>query len=226
MDEAARLAPELSGPTWIMAQRQTAGRARRGRHWIDPAGNFAATLVMRPAEAPMTRALRSFVAALALYDALTKVIGDSVPLSLKWPNDVLLNGGKLAGILLESGARDYLAVGVGVNLLAAPAAGTVEAGSHRPVSLHDESGTSIAPLDFLDLLAPAFARWERQLTEQGFAPLRKAWLARAAHLGDQITVRAGNATWHGRLETLDEHGALVLHTPDGRRTITAGEVFF
>ena len=96
--EAARLAPQLTQPTWIMAHRQTAARGRRGRAWISPEGNFAATLVMRPGGEPAAAALRSFVAALALADALALVVGPGAVIALKWPNDVLLNGGKVAGI--------------------------------------------------------------------------------------------------------------------------------
>ena len=137
--EAARRAPELSGPEWILALEQTAARGRRGRAWANPPGNFAATLVMRPTESPDRVALRSFVAALALHDALVAATGRAQGLALKWPNDVLLNGGKLAGILLESAGRgsalSHFAIGVGVNLADAPAAGALEPGAARPVSL-------------------------------------------------------------------------------------------
>src|SRR6056297_3225873 len=118
--EAARMATELTGPTWIMARNQTAARGRRGRGWANPAGNFAATLVLHPSEPPEQAALRSFVASLALYDGIVAATGRAQGLSLKWPNDVLLNGGKLAGILLESAGHgprlSHLAIGIGVNL--------------------------------------------------------------------------------------------------------------
>ncbi|MEC8039505.1 MAG: biotin--[acetyl-CoA-carboxylase] ligase, partial [Pseudomonadota bacterium] len=97
--EAARIADHLAGPEWILALEQTAGRGRRGRAWVNPVGNFAATLVLHPTEPPEVVALRSFVASLALYDAFVAVTGRPQGLSLKWPNDVLLNGGKVAGIL-------------------------------------------------------------------------------------------------------------------------------
>ena len=122
MLEAARRLPDLRGPTWILALRQTAGRGRRGRAWTDPAGNFAATLVMRLDEPPARLALRSFVAALALHDALAAATGLPQGFALKWPNDVLLNGGKLSGILLESPGAGVLALGIGVNLRHAPEA--------------------------------------------------------------------------------------------------------
>ncbi len=159
LSEAARLAPDLAGPTWILALKQTAGRARRGRGWIDPAGNFASTLVMRPDGGPERAALRSFIASLALYDAFVAVTGRAEGLALKWPNDVLLNGGKVAGILLESSGAGDLSIGIGVNLLNAPALADVEVGAVAPVSLLSQTAVRITPEKFLDALAPAFARY-------------------------------------------------------------------
>ncbi|MEI2808129.1 MAG: biotin--[acetyl-CoA-carboxylase] ligase [Albidovulum sp.] len=228
--EAARLAPRLTQPTWILARRQTAARGRRGRAWVAPEGNFFATLVMRPSGDPVAAAQRSFVAALALAEALGAAVGPGAALSLKWPNDVLLNGGKVAGILLESAGKgagvSHLAIGIGVNLIAAPPAEAVEPGAARPVSVMGETGVRLAPETLLDLLAPAFARWEAQLSTWGFAPLRTAWLARAARLGQPITARTMTETIEGTFETIDEAGALVLRTAAGPRTIPAADVYF
>lgn len=228
MEEAARIGPGLERPEWILARRQTRGRGRRGRAWTDPEGNFAATLVMRPEGGAAEVALRSFVAALALYDALALAVGRGSGLSLKWPNDVLLNGGKLAGILLESsgqgGRIGHLAIGIGVNLRNAP--DRVEQGAVGPVSLVGETGVRVDPEEFLDLLAPAYAQWEARFRAQGFAPIRAAWLARAARLGEAIVARTAREEWRGVFETVDERGNLVLSTADGRRAIAAAEVFF
>ncbi len=225
--EAARLAPSLSGPAWIMALRQTKGRGRRGREWRDPEGNFAATYVTRPGGPPDQVALRSFVAALALHEALVTVTGRAEPFALKWPNDVLLNGGKLAGILLESigfGAQvGSLAIGIGVNLRMAPA---TEGGAVKPVSLMGETGTNITPEEFLDILAPAFARWEAQLATYGFAPIRTAWLDRAARLGQAITARTVTESYTGTFEGIDASGALQLRDAQGLRAIPAADVYF
>ncbi len=227
MEEAARVGATLERPEWILARRQTGGRGRRGRAWTDPEGNFAATLVMRPEEGAAQVALRSFVAALALYDALASAVGRAGGLSLKWPNDVLLNGGKLAGILLESsgqgGRIGHLAIGIGVNLRHVPDA--VEPGALRPVSLVGETGLGIDPEEFLDLLAPAYAGWEARFRADGFAPIRAAWLARAARLGEEIVARTAREEWRGVFETVDERGNLVLSTANGRRAIAAAEVF-
>lgn len=228
--EAARIAPDLAGPEWILALRQTAGRGRRGRVWIEPEGNFAATLVMRPPGEPETVALRSFVAALAVYDAVVAVTGRTAGMTLKWPNDVLLNGGKLAGILLESsgqaGGLSHLAIGIGVNLAGVPGAHEVERDAFRPVSLLSESGVRVMPGEFLDALAPAYAEHEVLFATYGFAPIRRAWLERAAKLGLEITARTATETTTGQFETVDAGGNLVLSKPDGRNVIRAAEVFF
>ncbi len=228
--EAARIAPTLTGPEWILALRQTAGRGRRGRAWADPSGNFSATLVMRPAETPDRIALRSFVASLALYDACAAATGRDDLLSLKWPNDVLLSGGKLAGILLESAGHghgvSHIAIGIGVNLVTAPDTGQIEEGALRPVSLASETGIRVAPEAFLDLLAPAYARHETQFRTYGFAPIRALWLSRAARLGEVITARTMRNETTGTFETVDEAGNIVLSTPKGREVIPAAEIFF
>ncbi|MBP6768519.1 MAG: biotin--[acetyl-CoA-carboxylase] ligase [Reyranella sp.] len=228
--EAARLAPRLTQPTWILARRQTAARGRRGRAWVASEGNFFATLVMWPSGDPAAAAQRSFVAALALADALALAVGPGATLALKWPNDVLLNGGKVAGILLESAGTgagvSHLAIGIGVNLVAAPPSEAVEPGATRPVSLLGETGLRLAPEALLDLIAPAFARWEAQLVTFGFAPIRTAWLARAARLGQAVTARTVAETVDGTFETIDEAGALVIRTAAGRRAIPAADVYF
>jgi BirA family transcriptional regulator, biotin operon repressor / biotin---[acetyl-CoA-carboxylase] ligase len=185
---------------------------------------------MKPTEAVNIIALRSFAAAVALRDACIAITGLPKAFALKWPNDVLLNGGKLAGILLESAgsgkAANHLAIGMGVNLIAAPDATQVEPGAVPPVSLLAETGHRVTPETFLAHLAPAYAKWEAIFTTQGFAPLRTEWLAHAARLGGTIRARTGTATHEGRFDTVDDTGALVLHTAQGRVAIPAAEVFF
>lgn len=230
LDEAARIAPGLSAPEWIMARQQTRARGRRGRVWTHPPGNLAATLVLRPGGGPAQAALRSFVAALAVHDACVAVTGRAEGLALKWPNDVLLNGGKLAGILLESAGRGgdvaYLAIGIGVNLRQGPDAADLEPGALRPVSLLAETGADVEPETFLTELAAAYARYEGQFVTRGFAPIRAAWLARAARLGETITARSARAETVGRFETVDGQGNLVLSTPGGRVAIAAADIHF
>tara|TARA_R110002020_G_scaffold38015_16_gene114669 strand:- start:5837 stop:6592 length:756 start_codon:yes stop_codon:yes gene_type:complete len=230
LSEAGRIASGLTRPTWIMARTQTAARGRRGRPWSMPAGNFAGTLVLHPAEPASDVALRSFVAALALHDAVSEVAGTDAGLGLKWPNDVLLNGGKLAGILLESSGIgtgvSHLFIGIGVNLASAPAASEVEDRALRPVALATETGVAIAPEDFLTALATAYARQEDRFRREGFAPIRTAWLARAVKLGEVITARTGTTETIGRFDTVDEDGNLVLSTPGGKTAIPAADIYF
>lgn len=229
--EAARIASEVAHAEWILAYRQTAARGRRGRAWIATEGNFFATLLLRPLQAPDLIAQRSFVAALALYDALVMVTGRAECFSLKWPNDVLLNGGKVAGILLESvgvagGSVGHIAIGIGVNLGTAPEGSDVEPRALRPVSLLSETGAQVRPEEFLDVLAPLFADWESQLVSYGFAPIRNAWIARAARLGEVISARTVREEWVGTFETVDNAGNLVLKTSKGPVVIPAADVFF
>lgn len=229
MAEARRRAGSRGGPVWIMARRQSAAHGRRGRVWAMAEGNFAATLLMQPGCPPAEAALRSFTAAVALHQALSLYIAPE-RLALKWPNDLLLDGGKIAGILLESSGRagltDWLAIGIGVNLVAAPGAGDVEPGATLPVSLAGQGDAVPAPEDFLTALASAYAALEAQFAAYGFAPIRRLWLGRAARLGQTVTARLPGAEIAGTFETVDEAGHLILSTEAGRQAIAAAEVHF
>ncbi len=209
------------GDMWILAHAQPAGVGRRGKRWEMPKGNFAASLLMHSKEPLPALAQRSFVAALALPDVPE---GLGVPdISLKWPNDVLVQGRKLAGILLAS-AQGAIVVGMGVNLVATPR--DLPEHAVAPISLHEVLHTPPSAADFLELLANAFLKYERQMRAYGFAPIREAWLGKAARLGDVIHARLPEATLSGTFNTIDETGALVLGTPDGPRVLPAAEVFF
>lgn len=227
MSEAARRADAIERPTWIMARRQTAARGRRGRGWAHPAGNLAATLIYRPYATPSEAARRSFLAANALFETLAIHV-DRSRLSLKWPNDVLLNGGKVAGILLESAGHgpyvDWLSVGIGVNLSEAPK-GVVNA-AFPPVSLRGEGGAEVDPEAFLTLLAGHFATQEGKLDRFGFARIREDWLRHAARLGETITADTGRESVTGVFDTIDKDGNLVLITGKGPRAIPAADIFF
>lgn len=230
LNEAARIAPTLAGPEWILAKHQTAARGRRGRAWVNPKGNLSCTLVLRPDGSPAQAALRSFVASLALLDACVAVTGRSAGFSLKWPNDVLLNGGKLAGILLESagvGANlNNLFIGIGANLCEVPPVEQLEDSALRPVSLLSETGAAVTPEEFLGELAAAYAQYEQQFVTYGFEPIRNAWLGSAAKLGEVITARTGNSQTTGTYETVDGEGNLVLNTAKGRVSIPAADIYF
>lgn len=194
-----------------------------------PSGNFAATLLFRPDCDPATAALRSFLAAIALRQTLAMTASPKA-LSLKWPNDVLLNGGKVAGILLESsgsgGRVDWLAIGIGVNLMAAPGADEVEPEATPPVSLFGETGTRVAAEDFLFWLASHFDHLEQLFQRFGFDPIRRLWLRNAARLGQPVRARTSTTEHHGTFETLDGDGNLVLSTAKGRIAVPAADIYF
>lgn len=170
------------------------------------------------------------MASLALYDACVAVTGRRDGLALKWPNDVLLNGGKLAGILLESTGQGsgvtYLSIGIGVNLMETPMKEWLEPGAVWPVSLLSETGIQVSAEEFLEALAQAYARYEAQFVTYGFEPIRTAWLSRAAKLGEVITARTATSDTEGTFETVDARGNLVLNTAKGRVTIPAADVYF
>lgn len=226
MAEARRRYSELTGPTWILAKQQTAATGRRGRPWSMPEGNFAATLFLPlRGEVPGHAALRSFVTSLALLEALREFV-ETRRLALKWPNDVLLDGGKLAGILLESQADSSglsaLYIGVGVNLANAPDPSEVEEGAFRPVALD----VQVEPERFLDSLTACYARNEQHFATFGFDPIRLEWLRYAARLGEVITARTMRDSYVGAFETVGPNGNLILKTGEGRVSVPAGDVFF
>ncbi len=217
------------GPTWFLTLEQTQSRARRGRPWDRGEGNFSASLLIRPEGGPDQAALRSFIAALALREALVEVCGREDIFSLKWPNDVLLNNRKLAGILLESGidaSGTYLCIGIGVNLATEPDHSFIEEGALAPISLRSVIGSKIEPEEFLTPLAAAFARWEIQFQQYGFAPIRTEWLNHATRLGEVITAKLMDRTEVGTFETVDETGAIVLRTSKGLLHLPAAEIYF
>ena len=225
-DEAKRLA-HLGAPegTLVWAGEQTAGRGRRGRSWASPPGNLYLSLVMRPGGAPGRAAQLGFVAALGLGEAIERLAGPALYLRYKWPNDLLANGRKLAGILLESettadGAVDFVVIGTGVNLLSRP-----DSTEYPATSLAEEGIATVMPALLLEAFVRRFDRWASRWREAGFAPVREAWLGRASGLGEVIRVRLERATLTGRFLDLDENGALLLDSAEGRRRVAAGDVF-
>jgi BirA family biotin operon repressor/biotin-[acetyl-CoA-carboxylase] ligase len=224
--EALRLARlGERGPLWIVAERQTAGRGRRGNAWVSPAGNLYATLLLTD-PAPSERAPElSFVAALAAYDA----VAEQAPalragLALKWPNDILCAGAKLAGILIEGErAADALAVaiGIGVNCRHHPSETTY------PATDLNAAGADVTAAGLLESLSATMlrrlAQWRRGA---GFADIRADWMAHAAGIGGDMLVRLPGSEIVGRGEGLDAHGRLQLRLTDGSlQAIAAGEVF-
>ena len=211
--------------TLVIAGEQLLGRGRSGRQWTSKPGNLYMSLLLRPQCDAGQAAQISFLAALALSSAIVQVAPELEP-QHKWPNDVLINGGKIAGILLESSARlgggvEWVVLGMGVNV------------AHHP----DNTGQSVASLDalgatdctahsVLNALAPALLRWLDIWHTEGFAPIRIAWLRRAAGIGGPLRVRLAKEEFTGTFRDLDGDGSLLVEQSDGTlRHVSAGEVF-
>ena len=228
-DEAKKRAAEgAEDGTLVWARRQTAGYGRQGRHWDSAEGNLFISLVTRPDCALADAAQLSFLTALALGDAVGSVAPPMIEVTYKWPNDVLFNGRKGAGILLESkgsdsGGLEWLVIGVGVNVTSFPTEARYPA-----TSLHFEGcPTSVSAVDVLEAFSRHLLTWINGWLDDGFASARQAWLNHAQGLSEEIEVRLPAETLRGRFEGLDASGALEVTLPDGgRRTIAAGDVYF
>ncbi len=214
------------GPLWVTAARQTAGRGRRGNVWTSEPGNLYASLLLTDAAPAAHLPELCFVMALAVRDAVAEVAPRlSEKLQLKWPNDLLLDGAKIAGILIEAesaGSKSSVTVaGIGVNC------------AHHPGDLAYPAtslaayGVAAAPANIVRALSGAMmirvAQWDRGA---GFAAIRAEWLGTAANLGSEIHVRLADREMTGKFESLDPAGRLMLRLPGGRlEAITAGEIF-
>ena len=229
------------GGLWFAALQQTAGRGRRGRPWQSPHGNLAATLLIVPDADPSVSATLGFVAGVALNQALSALLpqgyvklgldgADSLEgqgrIALKWPNDVLADGAKLAGILLEAirlpDGRQAVAIGFGVNVVAAPT-GT----PYPATSLHD-LGVSLGPQDVFEALTDSWVEVFRLWNEgRGIDAVLARWRGCAAGIGAPVAVQQDGETLKGIFETVDDAGRLIVRSDDDRRiAITAGDVHF
>jgi BirA family biotin operon repressor/biotin-[acetyl-CoA-carboxylase] ligase len=225
--EALReLALGTGAPFWVVADEQSEGRGRSGRHWHSAKGNLHATLGLRLGVSPAEATQLSFVAALAAYDAIASHLPaeQAATLRLKWPNDVLLGGAKVAGILIESAAYPRTAglaaaIGIGINVAQAP----LDTG-RRVASLGLAPNARAA---VFEELARAFDAWlDRWDGAKGFAAIRVAWLERAHAMGEPLNVSLNGSTIGGRFQGLDERGALRLKTDAGGViAVTAGDVY-
>jgi BirA family biotin operon repressor/biotin-[acetyl-CoA-carboxylase] ligase len=218
-----------------VTSEQTAGRGRRHRPWIAPRGNLASSILEVIDTSPATAATLGFAAGLALEAALKKVSveaslraagSEQMKFSLKWPNDVLAGQRKLAGILLEAEAvadnRLAVVVGIGTNIVAAPE------GTPYPATSLAALGVDIGAEELFAVLSDSWAEfrgiWDNG---RGFGEIRRAWLERAAGLGQPVTIQAGGATVAGAFDTIDDSGCLIVRTPEGKRVpISAGDVYF
>ncbi len=216
-DEAARLADAgAEEGTIVWARQQTGGRGRRGRRWASPVGNLYCSTVIRPDCSAPRAAELGFVAALAVAD----IVPSGRDVRLKWPNDVLVDGGKVAGILPESsigqdGKAEHVVMGIGVNVGFAP---------ELPEMRYPGATLGGTVEGALGKLAAALATRLAQWRREGFEAIRAAWLAKAGPIGTDVDVKLGEELVHGRFAGIDHDGALLLETPAGPRKIVAGEL--
>ena len=206
--------------TVVWALEQTAGRGRRGRTWLSPLGNLHFSLLLEPRPGPSEAPQLAFVGAVALRQALAE-LAPAAAFQVKWPNDVLHGGRKLAGMLLEK-VGGLVILGVGVDIVHAPENMMVSASCLR------RAGSDAEPFDVLASFCSHLQPWYDLWRSQGFAPIRQAWLDHATGIGGPVTVRlADDAERVGRFAGLDQDGALLLEESDGRQTpVFAGDVFF
>jgi BirA family transcriptional regulator, biotin operon repressor / biotin---[acetyl-CoA-carboxylase] ligase len=213
-DEASRLAREgAPHGTVICARRQTAGRGRQGRRWISPVGNLHASFLLRPGVPAARTAEIGFVAAVAIAAALDTILPGQA--TLKWPNDVLLGGAKVAGILTEL-VEATVIVGIGINVAHVPP------DMPYPVTSVAAQGCHVTVEEVLAALMQHFGQGLEAWTQGGFGPVREAWLRRGPSAGQAM--RAGDLT--GRFAGLAGDGALLLETGNGTRRVVAGEVAY
>ncbi len=220
-EEALRLARAGErAPLWVSARQQTAGRGRRGRTWVSEPGNLYASLLLSNPSPPDRFPELSFVAALALHDAVTaRIPGLSGRVALKWPNDLLIDRNKFAGILVE-GEGATVVIGLGVNCVHHPA------GTEYPATDLAAAGVRATPDSvFASLSAAMLVRlmqWDRGA---GFAAIRSDWIARAAGLGKPVRIKTADGELAGQFEGIDGSGRLVLRLPDGTmQAVAAGDV--
>ena len=209
---------------WIIANRQEQGRGRRGRVWASETGNLFASLLIRPKCSPNLAALIGFVAALSIHDAIAHLVGNRHDVRVKWPNDVLVDGQKISGILLESsvsksGLVDYLVVGIGINIAQAPQL------PHYPATSLKDLGVLVDRDTFMHRLFDHFANRYSQYAAHGFSSVREDWLLRCAHIDQRLHIINGNQQISGLFKDIDENGALILDVEGELRHIHAGDVF-
>jgi BirA family transcriptional regulator, biotin operon repressor / biotin---[acetyl-CoA-carboxylase] ligase len=224
-----------AGPIWFVTSEQTAGRGRRFRPWVAPRGNLASSILEVMDVAPAAAATLGFAAGLALEAALRKLSVETalrmagsggLDFSLKWPNDVLAGGKKLAGILLEAeatvGGGLAVVVGIGTNVVAAPE------GTPTPATSLKAIGIDVSAEDLFVALSEAWTEFRGIWNDgRGFPEIRRLWLERAAGLGEAVSIKSGDTLIEGVFDTIDEQGCLLILTSAGQRVpVTAGDVYF
>jgi BirA family biotin operon repressor/biotin-[acetyl-CoA-carboxylase] ligase len=224
-EEAKRLAARgCAHGTVIWADQQTSGHGRFGRPWHSPPGNLLFSVVLRHPVAPSRAAELGFLCAVVTAECVAALRPADGRVGLKWPNDVQVDGAKIAGILPEcqsdDGFLNWVVLGVGLNLAHAPS------GMSYPVTSLSAHAAIVTPERCLREFLGHFGRWIELWEQRGFDPVRSAWLGYARGLGTPVTVNLKERREHGIFHGIDASGAMLLVTSEGQRRITAGDVAF
>jgi len=213
-------------PVWIIAGKQTGGKGRKGRTWVSDEGNLYASLLFSPAIAPSDLNALPFIIALAVRDTLIELGAAPMDVQCKWPNDILVKGRKICGILIESSARsasalDYVIVGIGINLMHSPADAQFKA-----TSLKDCLGNRVSVQTALQILAASVKRRLDIWNTQNFEPVRAEWTSCAWGLGEIRHINTAGEAFDAKLVGLDGQGGLLVQLKNGtQRQIVAADIF-
>lgn len=212
----------------VVADHQTKGRGRRGRQWVSEQGNLFCSILMRPTCSMQEASNVSFIAALAIYETVFSLVSDQhLKVECKWPNDVLIEGKKISGILLETVLNPLtneftgLIIGMGINICYAP-----DNTLYPCAYLQEYARKEVTREDILTLLLSSFSQWWDRWQANGFGPIREHWLKNAKGVGETITVNYPNHSLYGTFEGLDSDGALILKHEGTETLVTAGDIFF
>lgn len=210
---------------WITSDEQTGGRGRGGREWVSTSGNLYSSLIYDCGKDLYTSAQLTFVTSLAVRETIAEFL-QIEDIKCKWPNDVLVDGKKISGILLESfssgaGAPNYIIIGIGINVAHHP-----ELALYASTHLNEYAQNIFSHIDVFYILAQKMAHWIHVWQSDGFAGIRKTWLDHSKGLGDMITVRTPESELIGRFVDLDRDGALKLEVDNKIKLIHSGDVFF
>ena len=230
--EGKRIAFKNDEETWILAHRQIDGRGSRGRIWLTGDGNFTASFVTYPSGTIKQFTHRTFTTSLALFDCLVYAGVPPGRLTLKWPNDILLDNKKISGILLETipdplSKRVALIIGIGINLISYPELSKGQAKSHPPTCLkavlYDNTPSAFTMLTYL---ANSLQYWENKYKSYGFLYVKDAWLALTYSLGSKVEIHIRGKKKKGHFQGINNSGSFILKENNSISELSIGDVFF
>jgi BirA family biotin operon repressor/biotin-[acetyl-CoA-carboxylase] ligase len=225
IEEARRLAIEgAEEGTLVWTRNQSAGQGRLGRPWVSEPGNLYCAVIFRPEDPPAVATQLIYVTAIALWAAMAACVSPLTELHYRWPNDILLLDDKVAGLMLARAPREFdnwMVVGIAVNVVNHP----VELGSPAS-SMGPDGGSEVSNVKLLELFSRHLLNWLNRWSDEGFEPIRKAWIQRAKGVGERLEVVLNDETVEGVFIELDDNGAMVMELSDGtRRKILLTEFF-